>query len=1062
VKTVIVACAALLLLAGSCNHEDTGTAGVWGRTVEPHLTTTRSWHRCTRKLSPGHVVAEAQCGEPPVGGGRCDVIGSRDEADAMLVSRRQCTDAAIAALQSFSRVDGAALSDLAAAYYVRAQRNDDPADLLRAFDAGRRAVALTPRPPGAQFNLALVLEALSLDSEAADAWRRAADDEKGAWADEARAHRAALIRATAEDGQRQWARIRPRLDEAISAGDAGRMRPLIAAFPAAAESYFEEEVLPQWAAAPSPHQVARVRAFATALSEFFNDRYFRDVAAAIADARSPAVVQRLRAGHFRFAQARAAEQAPGAERAVPLYAEAAQYLRQAGSPQCLLARIAHAGQTPLLASGNGYEASLRELEAVEAEARLRRYPSVIARVELNRINDNQFLNRYGDLFASWDAAQKAYAAIGDWEDRVAADGRAISALSVVGMRDAAWRDAFADLGFAPRVLNWKTRHLLLGVTAKAALALGYPEAAKLYETIIVNHPANATDAGIALRERAAVELRLGRYDDAQRDIDAAVAAFNKSDDSVRRALQARLTEVEAETALHVDPGRAASLLSDAIRVAAPEYTTYRAQLFAERAEALRRAGRGADAEADMAEALDQLHREEEGFLAERQHGSGDDLWNSYFSRFDKTYDLLIRQLVDEGHSDDAFRYAERVRAFEPLDLVRRLPMAPAEFRALAAEADHLDIARLRRDLPPGTFLIEYRVLDDRTYAWIVSRDVFAAERLTARRADVDRWTAALQEAARDHDSAAFDAGLFAPYESLLRKPLEDVHRIAGRAPANIVIVPDRELRGMPFDALRDPDTKRYAIENDVLSISGSALLYVFSVLRDRDLRPGDASALLIGDPAIDPQFTLARGLQRLSGARREVETIRPWYVRSDVLTGNAATAPRFLQMANGHAVIHVAAHAIINGDAPSQSFLLFTPSGAGHGVLDAATLVKQLHADTTRLVVLGACSSAGGLPVGAEGIAPLVRPIVAAGVPGVIGALWDINDATAAELLVSFHRAWRQGKNAAAALREAQLKLLQSSNPGLKSGLAWAPFEVIGYASSPFSSKADFTKEKRP
>ena len=1055
-KPIIVACAALLLLAGGCNHEDTGAAGVWGRTVEPRLSITRSWHRCTRKLSPGHVVAGAQCAEAPVDSGRCDFVTSRDEADAMLVSRRQCTDAAIAALQSFSRVDGGAMSDLAAAYYVRAQRNDDPADLLRAFDAAERAVALTPRPRGAQFNLALVVEAISLQSDAIRAWRTAARTEDGPWADEARMRYAALVHTAAERARHQWAWVRTRIDKAVDAGDVAQTRSLVAAFPAAAETYFEENVLPQWADAPSPQQLARVRTFAAALSQFFNDHYFTDVAAAIADVRA-ATLQRD--GYLSFVRARAAEKELFPEKAVPLYAEAAQSLRQAGNPQYLLARIARAGQTPLL--DNDYGASLHELEAVEAEARLRQYPSVVARVELNRINDHQYLSQYGDLFASWEAASRAYGAIGDWEDRVAADARAISAMSVVGLRDTAWRDAVGDLPFAPSLQNPNTWHLLLGVSARAALALGHPQAALRYQTLIVDR-AGAAHLAIALRERAAIELALQRYTDAQRDINGAIAASSKAAESVRGAFKARLDEVQAEAALHADPRRAISLLSDAIRVASPEYITYRALLFAERANAFRSLGRGPEAEADMRQAIEFLHQEEETFLAERQPGKGDDLWNSYFSRFEETYDLLIRQLFDERRPDEAFRYAERVRAFEPLDLVRRLPTAPAEFRALAAEVDRLDIARLRRDLPQGTFLIEYRVLDDRTYAWIVSRDVFAAERLAARRADVDRWATALQEAARNRDSVAFDAGLFAPYESLLKRPLADVHRLAGGGPANIVIVPDRELRGMPFAALRDPDTKRYAIEDDVLSMSGSALLYVFSVLRDRDLRTGDASALLIGDPAIDPQFTLAQGLQRLGGARREVEEIRPLYARADVLIGDDATVPRFLQMANGHAVIHIAAHAIINGDAPSQSFLLFTPSGAGHGVLDAATLVRQLHADTARLVVLGACSSAGGLPVGAEGIAPLVRPIVGAGVPGVVGALWDINDATAAELLVSFHRAWQRGENEAAALRDAQLEMLRSRNPGLNSGLSWAPFQAIGCASSPFAPQADITKEKPP
>jgi len=214
--------------------------------------------------------------------------------------------------------------------------------------------------------------------------------------------------------------------------------------------------------------------------------------------------------------------------------------------------------------------------------------------------------------------------------------------------------------------------------------------------------------------------------------------------------------------------------------------------------------------------------------------------------------------------------------------------------------------------------------------------------------------------------------------------------------------------------------------------------------------------LLIGNPSFNAQSTLTRGLLPLPYARREVTEISSFYPQSDVLTDANATAQEFLRRAGRNAVIHIAAHGVVNGDAPSQSFLLFDR------IVTAQLLMNDLHTTKTRLVVLGACSSAGGLPVGSEGIAPLVRPIIGAGVPGVIGALWDIDDATAYRLLVSFHRHYRQGSDAATALRDAQLEMLRSSDPALRSGRFWAPFQAIGYASSPFASIGDITKEKPP
>lgn len=97
--------------------------------------------------------------------------------------------------------------------------------------------------------------------------------------------------------------------------------------------------------------------------------------------------------------------------------------------------------------------------------------------------------------------------------------------------------------------------------------------------------------------------------------------------------------------------------------------------------------------------------------------------------------------------------------------------------------------------------------------------------------------------------------------------------------------------------------------------------------------------------------------------------------------------------------------------------------------------------------------------MGPEGVAPLVRPLIGAGIPAVIGSLWDVDDATATALLVSFHRCYRRGSNAADALREAQLQLLHSPNAGYRSALAWAPFELIGNASSPYGAMRDIKGE---
>jgi CHAT domain-containing protein len=163
------------------------------------------------------------------------------------------------------------------------------------------------------------------------------------------------------------------------------------------------------------------------------------------------------------------------------------------------------------------------------------------------------------------------------------------------------------------------------------------------------------------------------------------------------------------------------------------------------------------------------------------------------------------------------------------------------------------------------------------------------------------------------------------------------------------------------------------------------------------------SALLAGDPAFDPE--LAPGLGRLPAAQREVANISEVYAPlAEPLLGSNATVERFLARARDKSIVHFAGHSIVNPREPSRSLLLLAPSATHRGALEARELLTKLDLRRTRLVFLSACSSAGGYPVGPEGVAPLVRPLIAAGVPAVAGSLWDVEDATAGRVSVSFHR----------------------------------------------------------
>jgi len=1033
------------------------------------------WEPCRAFARAGHAVPEAQCGRPPRFRTDCEEILTRVDAARVLVSNPPCVDAAIIRLERLASGDAAALSDLAAAYYVKAQRDDTPAIFLRAHDTAERAVAAAPRSPAARFNLALAQEALGLSAEAIASWNLFLRLDHSSWASEARARRDRLVHGSAANPEHQWDINRAAIPDVIRKGDRATLGRLIAPFPSTAEKYLEEQLLPAWAATPTEERLRSARFFAEELSRVTHDRFAADVMAAI-DGATPEQLQLLRRGQIALSAARSADFAIAVERALPGFSESAALLARGGSPLALEAKL---GWAIDLVRGKGdTEGALQMIAPVEDQAHRRGYGLLAAEALSTRGYTLLQGSRYLEALAAYDAARDAYVRVGDREDLLSVQVRRIGLLRLLGQSELAFRESFQAMHNGSHI-SLRSRHLLLGDTELTALTLGSPQSALGYQNIAIRFiqerlatvPPEQTDTitgleyelSTALRARAGIEVRLDDYEHARRDLDEAARLSKRPDPSARRALDARIEEVRGQALLRTNPGEAAAAFTKALPLAqGTEYRTFIAALYAQRADAEKHAGDSEASERDFRAAVGELHKEETFLLEHRGDSDSGDLWTAYFSRFQETYRLLIRLLMEENRVADAFAYAERARGEEPLSLVLRIPSTAGSFKQLA-QSETIDVPRVQALLPLATYIIEYCVTDDRTYAWIISRDHFSALTLPVRATDVDRWTAALQLAARIHSDHAFDAGLYAPYEALISGPLGVIRRIAASG-ARLVFVPDRAMHGLPFAALRDPATRRPLIEWAPVAISGSTLLYVSSLLRDGSLDQRPPSVLLVGDPAFNDRLAVANGLHRLPAARDEVETIRNLYGSgATVLIGREATAPRFLQQAPGSSVIHIAGHAIANGAAPAHSVLLFAPSSHDSGALDAETLLKKgLRLDRTRLVVLSVCSSAGGLPVGPEGVAPLVRPFIGAGASAVIGTLWDVDDATAKEVLVSFHQHYRKGSDAAAALRAAQLDLLSNRNPGLRSGLAWAPFEVIGFASSPLGSPPNKEREKPP
>ena len=1059
------------------------------RLTEPSLSGFTRWRSCTKTLPPGNVVETVDCGEANLPAefvslaiSECEgKMTSAKETVRVLAYAKVCTDIAVEKLEEFARehADATLLSDLSGAYIVRAQRKNQPADFVRALDAADRAVALDGQLPAARFNRALAQEALGFTDDALASWDALRSDKDAPWRDEASQHYTRLLAGRSRSAATQWKNNKTLLPDAAAAGDRKAVRAMIASYHTLAQRYVEEEVLLAWADASIAHrtdEAERQLALAEMIAGELNtlspngDRYLLDSVARIRLRDDSRTARLLEQGHLLLGAAR--------DRSRTLtgsfedkYRRSADLLAAADSPMQLAAM---AGLAWALTVANRFDEAWSVLDQIEDSAKRNHYPSLLGRayaargyLRMTQGYDLDALTEYGN-------AKEIFDANGDLENAGTVQTYFIGLFRRIGHEELTWRAVFQSRHYVPNLVEAQIRHVNTGECALSALALGYPAIALRYQNIAVqmleNEASRATGSnlgylrrnmGVARRTRALIEASLANRD---RTLETAVEADlaeasrlmeDSGEDPINIGFRARIAEVQARGMANKDRGKAIAVLTGAIQLASrTHYRSLIASLLTQRARLYRLEGQTSASINDL-EAAIRLLREEERAAVKTQAppSESERLWSALFSRSQEAYRELVHHYVEQGADAVAFGYAEKARAYEPLQLLLKRADLPDEFRALIHADEPLDYETVKRVLPAATYLLAYSVHDDVTHVWIFGKNFAERRTLSAGETQIRAWTRAIHKYASNHNDAAFLAALATPYDHLFATPLD----VVGRRDRNarIVIVPDRSMHGLPFSGLRRDG--HYLIEKHPLSVQGSATLYAYSLAQDRHLpRDASQSVLLFADPRFNEKLDIAENLPRLGAARREAQQIHDLYAgiaRVDPpYMDERATVPALLELAPQNAIIHIAAHGISNPDAPSRSFLLLAPAEDGDsGVIDAERLLRQLQLTRTRLAVLSACSSAGGTPVGPEGLAPLVRPLLAAGVPGMAGTLWDVGDDQATkDLMVRFHTHYRDGYAADVALQKAQIEMIHHPSAGHRTPRGWSAFQFIGYASSPF------------
>lgn len=258
----------------------------------------------------------------------------------------------------------------------------------------------------------------------------------------------------------------------------------------------------------------------------------------------------------------------------------------------------------------------------------------------------------------------------------------------------------------------------------------------------------------------------------------------------------------------------------------------------------------------------------------------------------------------------------------------------------------------------------------------------------------------------------------------IASPLASTLRDAGEK--SVTLIPAGLLSLLPLHAA--PYTVdgqlRTLLDEFVVSYAPSALALKHCRKTLASLEFDQPTLLAIGNP-----LPLPEGFQSLRFARPEVEEIVSLFARkAHTLYELEATKEAVEESLGAASHLHFACHGQFEPLDPLNSGLILS-----HGNrLTLGDLFDHMWLQQTRLVVLSACQTAitdyRKMPEEAIG---LPAGFIQAGVPGVIGTLWPVDDLSTALLMIRFYRFHLEGDPDTAekpmppaeALRKAQLWL---------------------------------------
>ena len=383
-------------------------------------------------------------------------------------------------------------------------------------------------------------------------------------------------------------------------------------------------------------------------------------------------------------------------------------------------------------------------------------------------------------------------------------------------------------------------------------------------------------------------------------------------------------------------------------------------------------------------------------------------------------------------------YHDAARSFALLEWSRAAPLRarqtahPIKMSNPQAELPTFAYLPSQTKFQTGTALITWMPFPSGLAIWLVDTTGVHTARVDVSQDNLDRAVETFARLCADplSDPNLIDKQGRQLYQWLLQPVNAFLH-----GATTLVIEPDARLNAIPFQALK-AQTGEYL--GDRFFIIESPGLGYSKLLRGDRLVSPKSTMLAVGNPLLNPLLNDAGRLRSLPDADKEARAISLKFARSHLLTGSEASMTNVLQWLPQAEVFHFAGHTLAQGREPG---LLLASGETNNVALLGQEQLRPQQMKKLKLAVLSACDTAvadGGL----NDPGSLVRLFLRAGVPQVIASKWPVDSAASSQLMGDLYARLIDGDPVELAL--AKVERAMRSKPETSHPYYWAAFSEFG------------------